>query len=277
MSSSTTTKIAWLTDVHFNFLEAGQLLDFLNRVRDSKADAVFLGGDIAEATDVSGYLKQMDQHLSVPIYFVLGNHDYYYGSIETVRREMKKLCSECEKLTYLNDSDVIQLAPDVALIGHDGWADGRIGDYENSTVMLNDYKLIKELAGLSKTDLLQKLGSLGDEAAQHIRQVLPEAASANRQVILLTHVPPTRESCWNEGEISDDEWAPHFACQAVGEAILEIMRENPQSQLTVLCGHTHSAGQSKPLENVLILTGAAEYGHPEIQKIFEFDRSSNSA
>lgn len=277
MSPSTTTKIAWLTDVHFNFLKSGQLIDFLNRVRDSKADALFLGGDIAEATDVSGYLKQMDQHLDVPIYFVLGNHDYYYGSIQTVRHEMKKLCSESKKLTYLNDSDVIQLAPDVALIGHDGWADGRIGDYENSTVMLNDYKLIKELAEMSKTDRLPKLGSLGDEAAQHIRRVLPEAAHANRQVILLTHVPPTRESCWYEGDISDDEWMPHFACQAVGEAILEIMREHADCQLTVLCGHTHSAGQSKPLENVLILTGAAEYGRPEIQKIFEFDRSSNSA
>jgi hypothetical protein len=39
--------------------------------------------------------------------------------------------------------------------------------------------------------------------------------------------------------------------------------------LTVLCGHTHSAGESQPLDNVLILTGGADYGRPAITRTFD--------
>jgi hypothetical protein len=86
---------------------------------------------------------------------------------------------------------------------------------------------------------------------------------------LATHVPPLREACWHEGRLSDDEWAPHFTCKAMGDAILEIMRDYPQRKLTVFCGHTHSPGQCRPLPNVEILTGGAKYGLPGIQRVIE--------
>jgi 3',5'-cyclic-AMP phosphodiesterase len=87
--------------------------------------------------------------------------------------------------------------------------------------------------------------------------------------MLLTHVPPLRNACWHEGRVSNDEWAPHFTCQAMGEAILEIMSGRPDRQLTVLCGHTHSAGECRPLPNLVIYTGQAKYEEPEIQRVFE--------
>ena len=43
---------------------------------------------------------------------------------------------------------MVELTPEIGLSGHDCWADGRLGDYANSAVMLHDYFLIKELAGL---------------------------------------------------------------------------------------------------------------------------------
>ena len=72
--------------------------------------------------------------------------------------------------------------------------------------------------------------------------------------MLLTHVPPVREACWHEGQLSDDQWAPHFTCLAVGEAILDVMAGHPDKRLTVLCGHTHGQGETQPLPNVQILT-----------------------
>ncbi len=90
-------------------------------------------------------------------------------------------------------------------------------------------------------------------------------------MVLLTHIPPLREACWHDGKISDDDWAPFFTCRAVGDAILEIMADHPRQQLTVLCGHTHGAGVAHPLPNVEILTGGAKYGHPAVQRIFEWD------
>ena len=37
--------------------------------------------------------------------------------------------------------------------------------------------------------------------------------------------------------------------------------------MTVLCGHTHSPGEAQVLPNLLVLTGGAEYGRPEVQRV----------
>jgi hypothetical protein len=136
---------------------------------------------------------------------------------------------------------------------------------------MNDFKLISELAGLNKLDRWEVLKELGDEAAAHLRRVLPGALETYHDVVLLTHVPSFREACWHEGQISDDDWAPHFTCQASGRAILEIMRLHPDRRLTVLCGHTHGGGETQPRQNLQVITGGAQYGNPAIAKVFEFD------
>jgi Icc protein len=265
------TRIAWLTDLHLNFVDHTKLVALCDDVRSREVDAVLIGGDIAEARDVIWHLRELDEQLDLPIYFVLGNHDFYFGSIDGVRREMAAFAAAMHQLSYLSITEQpIELAPGVGLVGHDGWADGQLGDYERSMVMMNDYRLIDELSDLGKEERWAVLKQLGDDAAAHIRRVLPAALDAYSHVVLLTHVPPTRESCWYEGHTSDDEWAPHFTCKAVGDAILEIMPNYPDHRLTVLCGHTHSAGESHPLENVVIYTGKADYGQPAVQRVFEW-------
>ena len=78
------------------------------------------------------------------------------------------------------------------------------------------------------------------------------------------------EEAAGEGEeAADDEWAPHFTCKAMGEMILETMKVHPEKQLTVLCGHTHSAGICQPLPNLEIHTGGAEYDRAEIAGRFQ--------
>jgi Icc protein len=262
------TRIAWLTDIHLNFVEPAGVDAFLAQVRATDADAVLIGGDISEAHNVIRYLSRIDDALQRPVYFVLGNHDFYFGSIRKVRQQVIDLCAERPRLHYLTASEPIELAPTVGLVGHDGWADARIGDYERSFVMMNDYKLISELSGMTKEARWPLLKSLGDEAAAHIRRVLPLALERYPHVYLVTHIPPLREACWHEGHHSDDEWAPHFTCKAVGDEALEIMSRFPDRQLTLLCGHTHSPGETQPLDNVHIYTGGAVYGTPAIARVF---------
>lgn len=262
-------KIAWLTDIHLNFLRPPEREHFLARVADAQPDAVLLSGDIGEAHDVVAFLKQIALAWPCPVYFVLGNHDFYFGSIAEVRQRVQTLCHEEPRLRYLTQLGVEELAPGMGLVGHDGWADAQLGDYERSTVMLNDYRLIAELAGYSKQERQGVLRAMGQEAAQHVRRYLREAFQRYNDAFLVTHVPPFREACWHEGRTSNDEWLPHFTCQAIGEAILEVMRPQPDRRLTVLCGHTHSGGETQPLPNVQVLTGGAIYGAPEIQRSFE--------
>ncbi|HEV3345364.1 MAG TPA: metallophosphoesterase [Pirellulales bacterium] len=262
-------RVVWLTDLHLNFLEIRHTDEFLARVAGQHPDVVLIGGDIAEAPTVAGHLDRIATRLACPIYFVLGNHDFYFGSIKRVRQAVQELCAKHANLIYLTSAGAISLSPSTGLCGDDGWADARLGDYERSLVMMNDYRLIEELAGANKRDRWPMLKAMGDAAARHVEAALPQALAEHEEVLFLTHVPPLREACWYQGQISNDEWLPHFTCLAVGEAILRIMRDYPRQRLTVLCGHTHSPGDARPLDNVRILTGGAEYGSPQIQRVFD--------
>ena len=240
-------RIVWLTDIHLNFLQREDVETFLERVAAAEGDGVLISGDVSEAHDVVAYLEQIDEALACPVYFVLGNHDFYFGSIATVRREVGELCRARGRLCYLTAGEVFELAPGIGLIGHDGWADARIGDYERSLVMMNDYKLIEELGRRQQARPLAATQGAGRRSGRtHPPRVAASAGTIQYdQVYLLTHVPPLREACWHEGQISDDEWAPHFTCRALGEAILDIMRGRDDKQLIVLCGHTHGEGETR--------------------------------
>lgn len=259
-------RLVWVTDIHLNFVSMSEVEAFCDRIASERPDAVLVGGDIGEASDVVDYLQFLADRLKRPIYFVLGNHDFYFGSIARVRSEAEELTRRSEWLRYLPCCDVVELTESACLIGHDAWGDGRIGDYAGSRVMLNDYLLIEELTGLDWATRLGKLNALGAEAADYLRRLLPDALARYRHVLTLLHVPPFREACWHEGHISDEDWLPHFTCKAVGDLLHEAMRTQPERQMSVLCGHTHGAGEARILPNLHVKTGGAEYGSPSLQE-----------
>lgn len=75
--------------------------------------------------------------------------------------------------------------------------------------------------------------------------------------------------CWHQGQISDDDWLPHFTCKAVGDVLRGAMAGKPDRRLTVLCGHTHGEGMVLLMPNLRVLTGGAEYGQPKVQRVLE--------
>lgn len=264
-------KLAWATDIHLDFLNAAGIAGFAERLEDSRADAFLIGGDIAKAGSVERHLREIGMRLLRPVYFVLGNHDFYVGSIRKVRSAMVRLTDGSKLLKWLPSAGVVLLTPQTALVGHDGWGDARFGNCDSTPVRLNDFVMIEELSGITPQVRRDRLRALGDEAAAYVRKVLPEALAARRKAIFLTHVPPFREACWHEGEISNDDWLPYFTCKAVGEALIEVMKGHPENDLTVLCGHTHGAGTAEVLPNLRVWTGGAEYGAPRIERVLEID------
>ncbi|MEO5955549.1 MAG: metallophosphoesterase [Nitrospiraceae bacterium] len=262
-------RAVWLTDIHLDFLRSSACANFFAAITVQRPDAVFLTGDISVAPALIGHLRAMAEALTIPVYFVLGNHDFYHGSIEEVRVAVRECCHTHPLLRYLPDAGVVELTKSTAVVGHDGWGDSRYGNYATSPVRLNDHVLIKELTGLTPRVLQQRLKHLGDEAADYLRETLPQALVRYQQVILLTHVPPFKESCWYQGQVSNDEWLPFFACQAVGEVLREMMAQRLDRRLTVYCGHTHNAGTAQILPNLQVVTGEAEYGAPLVNGVIE--------
>lgn len=267
-------RLAWMTDVHLNFLEPARRHEFLESVQQ-QADAFVISGDIAESPSIYGILGEIDHVLRKPVYFVLGNHDFYRGAIGTIRGEVTDVAERLEWLTYLTATGVVELTQQTALVGHDGWADARLGDFDGSDVILNDYVTIRDLFkwrdefDLDKPVLQEILNELGDEAARHFERVLQQAVAKYPRVIAVTHVPPFKEAAWHEGRHSDDNYLPHFACKATGDVMRKVMKANPQSRLLVLCGHTHGSGEVQILDNLLVMTGGARYGDPAIQHILD--------
>jgi len=137
-------KLAWLTDIHLNVIDKAARLEFYRHIVETSCDATLISGDIAEATSIESILTEMVRCLNMPIYFILGNHDYYGGQVAHVRDKMKVLSKQEANVFWLPEIGYHALSDDVILVGQDGWADGRYGDYRMSQVSLNDSRLIVE-------------------------------------------------------------------------------------------------------------------------------------
>jgi predicted phosphohydrolase len=266
-----TVKLGWLSDIHLNFLSVEARSRFFDDLSKRDVDGWLITGDIGEAVSILPFLKDFAVLLPVKSFFVLGNHDFYRGSIGQVRAEVKSLIVANPQLTWLTDTAYLELSAGVALVGDDGWSDGRLGDALGTPVELNDFVLIRELSGHTRPILVQRLNRLGDESAARLAGKLQDAASRYARVLVLTHVPPFEGACWHEGKTSWPDWLPWFTCAAVGDAIMETAQAHPQTQFLVLCGHTHSPGRFAPSPNLVVYTAGAEYGRPSVQGFIQLE------
>jgi 3',5'-cyclic AMP phosphodiesterase CpdA len=262
-------RLAWIADPHLDHAEPAALRALLVAVRGARADAIAISGDIGQAGSVCLWLERLQAALGMPVYFVLGNHDYYGGSIAKVRGRVMDLCVRVEGLHWLPVAPPVPLGAGTVLVGHDGWADGRAGDFAHSEIELNDYRCIEELIFEDREALHAALLARGDEVAAWARRVLPPLLAEGKDILLLTHAPPFSDACWHEGALSNDDGAPHFTDVALGEALFPLLRAHPDRQLTVLCGHTHSAGFLQAGPNLRVITAPAIYGRPGLAGVIE--------
>lgn len=268
----TINNIAWLTDVHLNFLEPTARKNFYQKV--AGADAILITGDIAEAPSICEFLMEFSTHVDKDFYFVLGNHDYYLGNVVEVRQAIQSLCYQNKKLHWLGKPEIIELSKHTILVGHDGWADARYGDFDHSPVVLNDSRCIAELfqaSCLSKNMLKHEMQRLADADAATLKKTLQEAIAKNKpqKIIVATHIPPFKECCRYGGKQSDENWQPFFSSKATGDVISTVAKNYPEINFLALCGHTHTKYAIKPSSNLEVRVGGAEYYQPEVQEFIK--------
>lgn len=266
-------KLAWLTDIHLNFLGNDARIQFYQVIVKTNCDAVLISGDIAEAPSLVTILKEMESWIKKPIYFILGNHDYYRGRVNEVCEAMTALTQTEKLLCWLPASGVQVLDNNIILVGQDGWADGRLGNYYNSNISLNDSRMIDDLFQeklRGKQQLLKKMQQLSDADAKQLHNDLQQALSQHpKKIIVLIHVPPFKEACLYECKISDDNWLPFYSSKIMGDVLIKIAKKNSTIEFLVLCGHTHNNAEYQPLGNLTIKVGKAEYYQPEVQEIID--------
>lgn len=259
-------RATWLTDIHLNFMRPLALQAFYDRLKQEQPQVLLVTGDIGESDSVARFVTELAE--IAPIYFVLGNHDYYRSSIATVRAEVQRLD---DRATWLPAQEPLRLTPRVVMLGVDGWGDARCGDLA-SKVTLSDWNLIDDFkrARADRIEILQRLGANEARALGDLLTRAPET----EELLVLTHVPPFPEACVYDGEQSEPAWLPWFTCVATGEVLAAHARAHPAQRITVLCGHSHGVGSVRPEPNLEVRTGGwprgvEGYGNPIVQATFE--------
>ena len=147
-------------------------------------------------------------------------------------RRLAILAADRPDLHYLTGAEPFELVARLGLLSATmagptpGWA---------TTALVGDDERLYADRGIGPPEQARDrwpvLKALGDEAAAEVAEFLPAALEHYRDIYVATHLPPLCEACWHEGStVSDDEWAPHFTCKALGDVLLATMRAHPTAR-----------------------------------------------
>lgn len=272
-------KYAWATDIHLDCVRDDTLIKFGQSLIASNPEAVILSGDISVAPKLVYHLSALERIVQRPIYFVLGNHDYYHSSIEDVRKAMKELSNMSQFLRYLPNSPYVTLSPATALIGHDGWYDALNGNPKNRQFALNDWARIAEFAipslgGQNRDVVIDVARKLAHDGVMHVHNAIKSAVRYHTNIVIVTHVPPFQESHLFEGKVGDANAQPWFTSKMMGDMLLDATKAFPKAKFTVFAGHTHGKYSGKFGDNLTVHVGGwplgqTDYGNPILQEIVE--------
>lgn len=260
-------KILWLTDLHLDFLNDHQIDEWcVNGPAREEYDIVVITGDTSVGPCLVDHLRSLKARLRKPVFFVCGNHDFWESSWEGLHSRLRDPRLVENGLTWMGTVDFLTLSPAVALVGHDGWYDGRHGKGERSRFVMNDWFKIREFKG--GADLLGTCRRLAKEGAEHVAKGCASALSAGaKEIVILTHFPPFPEVCLYRGRPSEPDALPWYTSAVMGETLVELVTSNRDVNFRVLCGHTHSSADRKILPNLHVIVGSSEYGSPSYEII----------
>lgn len=270
-------RLAWATDIHLdmtgNVIEKLQLLS----KSSSSCDAIILTGDISISNFVIQHLSILETIFEKPIYFVLGNHDYYGSSFSMVRRNVINLCNTSSYLRYMTNTPYVKLEQGKYLIGHDGWYDTQNGNPVGSSIFMNDWIQISDFNsalrgsyggfGINKNVIIDISKKLAQNSANHIANSIKAIIKSSEHIIVMTHVPPFKES-FNASEkykeMSVFDVLPWYTSKIMGDTLLAAAKAYPNVKFTVLSGHIHSHYDDDLLNNLNVKVGRAIYGNPQL-------------
>jgi predicted phosphohydrolase len=258
--------LLFLNDLHLNCLSVPnatkEFFQYIN-LENPSASGLIIGGDISTSDMLPEHLKQISQGFPKPIYFVLGNHDYWGSSFARVDTKVKELIKKYPNLHWLNKETII-LDNNISIVGVGGWYDAYYGN-TNSKVILNDwFNIVDLMSGTNNRDILiQLIRERADQQAKILGKSLKDVCQSNADTILIvTHIPPYEEASFYKGEISDRESLPWYTSANIGAEIDRYAEHFPDKTFIVLCGHTHYRGIYTRRDNLKIYSGESRYGYP---------------
>lgn len=279
-------RLTWLTDIHLDFITSPddvrssiRNLDvFCSLILDENPDACLITGDLSRAPFLRDHLLALESRLRIPIYFVLGNHDFWGSDIATTRNKMVELTESSDNINYLPVTGYVMLDDSTALVGHDGWYDALYAEPQFSNFIMNDWMRIGDFvnarAVVNKLVNLDSIVRIARNQASlsthHIAAGIREAIVQRnpKKIIVATHVPPFVQPLQNSHGSMNDK-SPWYASRIMGNMLLSIARVNQSVHFEVFCGHCHNEYEDQITSNITLHSGGAQYSQPQPQKTIE--------
>lgn len=261
-------KLLWLSDLHLDQANHPLRYNLFKDLKNADYDAVLITGDTAASDSLAHHLSMLAAACDPkPLYFILGNHDFYMSDLKTTLKKVRELSSEISNLHHLQDLGVVWLTPDTALVGHHGWADARIGWGNKTYVRSPDHWCIDDFRILEKSARFDLMGKLGQESTRSIRRNLNAALLKATTLIVATHFPAFKTSAHYNGTPCGPCHTPHYVHASLGGMLIGTACQNLTKRFTVLSGHTHSEIRENILANLESRVAGTKRGYPQIQGI----------
>lgn len=248
----------WATDIHLNYFTDEYICNFGKALaKEYKAKGLIISGDISLGNKLERNLKTLSSAVQMPIYYVLGNHDYWYSSFSEVDHLTDKLSAD-NSLIDLNKS-LIKINEDTILIGFTGWYDCRFGKI-NSEISMSDWSKISDYKDQDPISVSQKRSSFYSSFKE--RALSLQDLGVKNQIIV-THFPPFEKLIKGKKDAK-----PFYGSSDSGNMLLAL--GNHYNKLICLSGHTHSKA-SYHLNNLSCYVGEACRGKPSLAGIIDND------
>jgi predicted phosphohydrolase len=257
-------KFVRYTDTHLNFAWSWERRRFAAMLVDERPDGILLTGDISDGRLLVAHLNELAANLACPIYFVLGNHDFWHKGFEQTYAEVQKMTAKTPNLIWLTLSPVISLTEDVALVGTEGWYDGLAANprYLDLTWDWLNIKELRHLTRLARLDYYRELSRL---EAVRMEDKLRAAVVGHKEIVVMTHIPPWAEAApvktpiLSHFKVFRDCWTAYDVSVHMGQSIERVAKEFPEKKFRVLAGHTHVQTWVQVAPNIEVHVNRAKY------------------
>lgn len=248
-------KILHVTDPHFDYAPKFEYESFLSKVMARDFDLMVISGDICDGAYADKWISKLITAIKRPVFFVLGNHDYYNTASDYAQAKAHKVAKGAHFLTKMGP---IKLNPQTCIVGDDGFYDGVAGEGARTKVQLIDFRKTFDFAGRNNFDVMLELARA---SVARLEPKLQEAAELDCKTILVaTHVPPFIEASRHRGKISGAEFLPLFSSVVMGDMLKKFAASHKDIDIFVLCGHTHCPCVVTISENLVVFVGEAHIG-----------------
>jgi predicted phosphohydrolase len=253
-------KYLWYSDTHLNSTFPWSKYVMYHAIEKERPKGLFLTGDISNGVLLKHDLSQLAQNINCPIYFVLGNHDYFWSGIDKTHKRVRNLCKTYNNLFWLTESPIIELDEDIGLIGTEGWYDLSLGDSKYIKYTF-DWFCIPDFRKMSSMDerfnAFKQMATVSSDFIE--KQLISAFDKGYKTIYLLTHFPIFAEATFDLDSFFGKWWLSYNINYRLGETVKKIMDKNKKKNLIVLSGHVHERQFAQVSRNIISFTSAASY------------------